>query len=262
MAEPGGSDIAENSSPDTFTATLAMMEENGTDAQTQAVYRNILQTIANNRGQFDNSPHDGIQTLDHANPMTAAMFGQWLETRVEIPGMPIITADNPDAPKFKLGPNYHNGEEWITTVCIDDPRILNARGRIDSRKPDGSWNMMYGVVIDPGDKNTPGDMYGTIPGQDPIKLSPGLRDRIENAFLLSAVDANRVRNPLLHDLGLPAEVSEALISDYKHINGEPIQGGQIKQLQVSDIYKLALGGEIVNSTGNIPNSQPAIPPVA
>ncbi len=262
MAEPGGSDVVEKSSPDTFTATLAMMENNGTDAQTQAVYKNILQTIAKNKGQFDNTPHDGIQTLDPDNPMTAAMFGQWLYTRVEVPGMPIITAENPDLPTFRLGANYHNGEEWIATVCIDDPTILNDRGFVDSRKPDGSWNKMHSVVIDPGDENTPGDMYGIIPGRDPIKLSPGLRDRIDNAFLLSAVDANRVRHPLLHDLGLPAEVSETLISNFKKRNGEPIQGRQIKQLQVSDIYKLALGGEIVKSAGNTSSSQPAIPPVA
>lgn len=262
MAEPGGSDIVEKSSPDTFTATLAMMEKNGTDPQTLTVYKNILLTIAKNKGRFDNTPHDGIQTLDHDNPMTAAMFEQWLKNRVEISGMPIITADNPDTPKFKLGPNYHNGEKWLITVCIDDPTILNDRGFVDSRKPDGSWNMMHSVVIDPGDENTPGDMYGIIPGRNPDKLSPGLRDRIDNAFLLSAVDANRVRHPLLHDLGLPAEVSEALISDYKHINGEPIQREQIKQLQVSDVYKLALGGEIVRSTGNTPNSQSVIPPVA
>lgn len=242
--EQSGADIVpisgESDQRDGFSCALEMMKRNGTDEQTQRVYVNILDVMKLNMDRFSAKTSGFRDSLGENNPILG-LFGGHEKPRVEIPGMPIVNADGPNNPSFDLRANYHNGPEWIATVCVDDPTMANG----SAYKLNGELNEAFFVQILPGDEANPGNMYSKIPGREKQLLTPALRQRIDDAFQVCkeqsiAVAAGR---------SLIGYVPHEILSGFRYRNGNKLVKGR-DEMYSHDLYKLILGGKVVRKSGN------------
>ncbi len=235
IAEPG------KDRRDAFSKTLEMMQRNGTDEQTRRVYANILEVVRLNMHAFDAKAKGLAQGFAQYLPLE-----QWEKPRVEIPGMPVINIDHPAHPFFSLEPNYHNGSEWIATVCIDDPTIVNEHGIIQYHKPNGEQNRARSVQIVPGDETHPGNMYSHVPGKEGWLLTTALRQRIDDAFQ-AAIDLSKTPKTTRLFINSYIEVDEIpfdVLSQYQDRDGGSL-GDEYKKIKSEKFYELILGGEII-----------------
>lgn len=223
---------------DCFSRALEMMRRNGTDEQTQRVYANILDVIRLNMSRLDTKPQELTERFDRNSPFFVAGLSMWEKPRVEVPGMPIINANNPANPSFELNPNYHNGPEWLGTVCVDDPTIVNANEEIQLRKPNGELNSTWTVQVIPGDEKTPGNMYSKLPGQEKQLLTPALRQRIDDVFQI----CRKQSIALVTGRSFIGYVPGDILSELRFRDGKSV--GKRERVRDADLYELILRGEI------------------
>lgn len=229
---------------DGFSRALEMMQRNGTDEQTKRVYINILKVIKlNGRGTLSTKAMGLTERLGKDNPLSG-LLSMWEKPRVEIPGMPLINVSDPNNPFFDLQPNYHNGHEWISTVCIDDPTINNENGVVEVYKPSGELNTVWSVQVSPGDEGNPGNMYSQTPGREKQLLTPALRQRIDDAF--QACKEQSAKDAMMAAIGFPSlgYVAPDILSQFRYRDGSKVVSGR-KEIIPKELYKLILGGEVI-----------------
>lgn len=223
----------EKGTPDGFSRALETMQRNGTDEQTIRTYRNILDIIHARQPDFQVTP-DENGPQQSAAPIAETVAGYLNNPRLDVVGLPIISAEHPENPTFVLRSNYHNRTLPEMIVLVNDASIRSIQ------KPDGTLNQVMGIQIVPGDEQTPGDMVEVFSKGKTRPLSPVLQEQVANAFQVA------------HELSLPTghQTLGDLANEWRLQDGSKLLPQHLSEKGITEpinFCQVILGGFVVRA---------------